>query len=168
VKRLVLLILAVAALLPATADAAVPCRDRIYNDWYPDGKIATNYPIACYRDALKHVRPDAREYSSLGDDIRSAMQAALARLHHKTVPAEVGKGSKPPVSKNSTSTKPHDPSMEPVSSTQQRTPTLASDQTGAGGGGGGVPLPLLVLGALALLLVAIGGVGVVTKRRRAS
>src|SRR5581483_9209188 len=44
-----------AALAPASASSAVPCRDKIYNDWYKDGKIATTYPIACYRDALKHV-----------------------------------------------------------------------------------------------------------------
>ena len=81
-KRVVLLILAVAALAPfasPTAGAAVPCRDRIYNDWYHDGKIATTYPIACYRDALKHVKGDALVYSSLADDIRAAMQGALAR-----------------------------------------------------------------------------------------
>src|SRR5690349_5749122 len=64
VKRLALLVLAFAAFAPATANASVPCRDRIYNDWYADGKIATTYPLGCYRDALKHVPTDARTYSS--------------------------------------------------------------------------------------------------------
>src|SRR5262245_37392521 len=92
-KRLALVALAVAFCVPATAKAAVPCRDRIYNDWYKDGKIASTYPIGCYRDALKHVPADARTYSSLADDIRAALQGALARLHGKTnVPAQIGKG----------------------------------------------------------------------------
>jgi hypothetical protein len=64
VKRVVLPILAVAALAPfaPSTAGAVPCRDRIYNDWYHDGKIATTYPIACYRDAIKKVPTDARQY----------------------------------------------------------------------------------------------------------
>src|SRR5579884_2890405 len=93
-KRLLLLVVVVlAGLAPATGSASTPCRDRIYNDWYPDGKIKTTYPIACYRDALAHIRGDALVYSSLSDDIRSAMQAALARLHGRAkVPMQVGKG----------------------------------------------------------------------------
>jgi hypothetical protein len=172
VKRLLLLVVVLAVLAPGTANAAAPCRDRIYNDWYPDGKIKTTYPIACYRDALKHIRGDALVYSSLSDDIRSAMQAALARLHHHTkVPEQVGKGG-PAASR----TRPRHPAtaevslrtdkkppVGPTSSSTLPTSTLAS---GAVGGGSGVPVPLLVLGGLALLLVAAGAAGVVTKRRR--
>ena len=92
-KRVVLLILAVAAVVPVAANAAVPCRDRIYNDWYGDGKIATTYPLACYRDALQHVHNDARIYSSLIDDIKSAMQGAIERQRGaKAVPSQVGRG----------------------------------------------------------------------------
>ena len=98
-KRVVLVILALAAVAPfapSTAGAAAPCRDRIYNDWYHDGKIATTYSIACYRDALKNVPTDAREYSSLADDIRSAMQGALAapeRPHEGPGPDRQGRSS---------------------------------------------------------------------------
>jgi hypothetical protein len=177
VKRLILLVLALAAFASSTvstASAAVPCRDRIYNDWYADGKIATTYPLTCYRDALKHVPADAREYSSLADDIRSAMQSALARLHGRPkVPAQVGKGqasTKTAASKTRSKTTPvagnsrTDASSraQPVSQTLP-TSTVAS---GRAGGGGSVPVPLVVLGALALLLVAVGGVGAIAKRRR--
>lgn len=168
-KRVVLLILAVAAFAPSTAGAAVPCRDRIYNDWYRDGKIATTYPIGCYRDALKHVRSDALAYSSLADDIRAAMQGALAIKRGDTkVPTQIG-NSGPAAShsdRHSTSSKaPHDPApdAQPVSSTLP-TSTVAAGATN--GGGSGVPVPLLVLGGLALLLTAAGGIGVVAKRRR--
>ena len=85
-----------AALAPASASSAVPCRDKIYNDWYKDGKIATTYSIACYRDALKHVPTDALTYSSLGDDIRSAMQGALAQWIDQSNPAYRTTGDLPP------------------------------------------------------------------------
>jgi hypothetical protein len=170
VKRVVLLILAVAAVVPAAANAAVPCRDRIYNDWYADGKIATSYPIACYGDALKHVKGDALVYSSLSDDIRAAMQGALALSKGDTkVPAQVGKSgpaARPHSDHGPTSSgnPPHDPSPGRQSvSTTLPTPVAAGATSG---GGSGVPVPLLVLGGLALLLTAVGGAGVIAKRRR--
>jgi hypothetical protein len=171
VKRLLLLVVVLAAVAPGTANAKTPCRDRIYNDWYPDGKIATTYPISCYRDALKHIRSDALTYSSLADDIRSAMQAALARLHgHTKVPAQVGKGGpaatrkERPAASNVSETIAKRPPLGPLNDSAPAT-TLASETTN--GGGSSLPVPLLVLGALALLLVAVGAAGVVVRRRRA-
>lgn len=178
-KRLVLIVLAVVAFAPATgAHAAVPCRDRIYNDWYADGKIATTYPLSCYRDALAHVPTDAREYSSLADDIRAAMLGARERLAgRKQVPAEIGRGTlRAPENaspqKNDhvkhTSSSPHDPSSDGTSSQSQAPPaapsTLATGETTSSGSG--VPVPLLVLGGLAILLVAAGIVGAIAKRGR--
>jgi hypothetical protein len=173
-KRVVLVILALAAFAPfaaAPASAAVPCRDRIYNDWYHDGKIATSYPISCYRDALKKVPTDAREYSSLADDIRSAMQAALTHTRdHTKVPAQVGTGgaAKSPRTELSSKKKtsngpPHDPSSEQANDTLP-TSTIAAGTTA--GSSSGVPVPLLVLGGLALVLTAVGAGGVIAKRRR--
>lgn len=168
-KRVILVILVAAAFAPSTAGAAAPCRDRIYNDWYQDGKIATSYPIACYRDALKNVPTDAKEYSSLADDIRSAMQGAIAREKGQTkVPAQIGTGgaaSSPRHESSSKSNAPHDPAPgnEQVSSTLP-TSTVAAGATGSSSNG--VPVPLLVLGGLALVLTAVGGIGVIAKRRR--
>jgi hypothetical protein len=171
VKRVVLVILSVAAFAAPSAGAAVSCRDRIYNDWYHDGKIATTYPIACYRDALKHVKGDALVYSSLSDDIRAAMQGALAVKKGDTkVPAQIGthggSGLRP---LSSSQPKQTDPPHDPSSSPEQIDTTLPTSTVAAGatsGGGNGVPVPLLVLGGLALLLTAVGGVGVIAKRRR--
>jgi len=170
VKRLALLVLALAAFAPATANASIPCRDRIYNDWYADGKIATTYPLGCYRDALKHVPADAQTYSSLADDIRSAMQGARERLKGKSVPTQIGKGGTGAVQAASAtiSTKthkaPHDPSaIAAASQTPPGGSTIAAAETS---GSSGVPVPLLVLGAFALLLIAVGTAGAVAKRRR--
>jgi hypothetical protein len=173
-KRVVLLVLVLGVFWPTAANAAVPCRNRIYNDWYKDGKIATNYPITCYRDAIKHAGPDAKIYSSLIDDIKAAMAAAIARkLHHRKEPAQVGKGlsaltsgtkggkgrgAKGRGSKTSTTS----------SSNVNQTTTVAIGPTsaGSGGGGGGIPTPILILGGLAILLVAVGAAGAGAKRFR--
>ena len=75
----------------AGVGAKVPCRNQIYNDWEQDGQIASTYPLACYRDASAS-RAERRQqiYTSLEDDIRAAMQAAIARSHGKKVAAQVG------------------------------------------------------------------------------
>ena len=172
-KRLTLLaLLAVAVLWPTAANAAVPCRDRIYNDWYADGKIASTYSLSCYQDAIKHVHSDAAIYSSLVDDIKSAMQAAKERMRGERVPAQVGKGH---VGQNvagvSTTkvitTRTQDGKTRPAPAP---TTTLSASPTSSGGGGSGLPLPILVLGGVALLLVAVGlgGSGFRYYRRRGS
>ena len=166
-KRLLLLaVLVVAAMaIPAQASAAGPCRNDIYDDWYQDGKIASTYPISCYRDAISHVHGDAQIYSSLTDDIRAAMQAAISRAHGKSnVPNQVGKGV--PASETSTGS---GPSSSSDASDRPDAPvdvsTIASPPVADSGNGSGVPVPLLVLCGLALLLAAAGGIGMLARRR---
>ena len=167
-KRLALVALAVAFCVPATAKAAVPCRDRIYNDWYKDGKISSTYSIACYRDALKHVPADARTYSSLADDIRAAMQGAVARANGtKNIPSQIGKGGKGGVLPV-TSTLPNGTTSDhsnPGQTSTTPTDTVAAPAASTGGGGG-IPLPILVLGAIAIFLVAVGAIGAGVRRYR--
>jgi hypothetical protein len=168
-KRLALAAVAASFFLPATAHAAVPCRDRIYNDWYKDGKIASTYPIACYRDALKHVPADARTYSSLADDIRAAEQAAIARAHGKTVPAQIGKGGTGNVSPaTATQTTPGDTTQDNGGVTDATSTTASGAVVAAtsSASGGGIPLPILVLGGIAIALVAIGAIGAGVRRYR--
>jgi hypothetical protein len=171
-KRLALAALAAAFFVPATANATVPCRDRIYNDWYKDGKIGSTYPVSCYRDALKHVPADARTYSSLADDIRAAEQGALARLHgRKNVPSQIGKGTKGKT-QSVTSTLPNGTKTD-HSSTTTGGGSTGSTQTettvaapAASSGGGGIPLPIIILGAVAIFLVAVGAIGAGVRRFR--
>src|SRR3954465_12608697 len=98
VKRLLLLAAVLSGLfvvaLPGTAGAAAPCRNKVFNDWYRDGKVASTYPLHCYRDALKHIPVDAGIYSSLSDDIRAALRAATRRAHGLSAPRVVGHGFK--------------------------------------------------------------------------
>lgn len=166
-KRLVLglvLALAVSATTVSAADAKTPCRNLIYNDWYQDGQIASSYPISCYRDALRHLGTGDQVYTSLEDDIRAAMQAALARQHGKKVADQVGHKFTTPVLVDSQSMKDEHPnSTDPSTPNEQN---LASARVAASSQGGGVPAPLLVLGGLALVLLAAGAVGTVVRRRR--
>lgn len=151
-KRCLLLVVLLAAVaIPGTASASgAPCRNKVFNDWYPDGKIASTYPVACYRDALKHIPPDAAIYSSLSDDIRAAMRAAIRRSHGLAAPKEVGHGLKAigagsvmgTTASVRTAAPPHDPKSSGIVATASN-----------------APLPILVLGGLAIVLVATGAIG---------
>jgi hypothetical protein len=164
-------LLAGAAAAPSGASAVTPCRNKVFNDWYRDGKIASTYPIGCYKDALRHIPSDAKIYSSLADDIRSALQAAIARGRGKDVPAQVGRGQAPVVETTSKTRRrssgvPQTPAptkQPPLGQDTQADPVAAplADQNG-----GGIPTPLLVLGVLALALVALGGAGIGVRRFR--
>ena len=161
-KRLLLLATLLAVALPGPASAATsPCRNKVFNDWYPDGKIASTYPVACYRDALKHMPPDAKIYSSLGDDVRAAMRAAMRRANGLSAPLQVGHGASAIGAGNvkaalvSIHKSPHDPAVVTNASGQ---PLGASDS--------GTPLPILVLGGLAIALVAAGALGAGVRHAR--
>jgi hypothetical protein len=156
---------------PGIADAKAPCRDRIFNDWYHDGKIASTYPLSCYRDALKHIPPDVGVYSSLGDDIRLALQAAVNRSHGQKVPDQVGESQLASSANTSSSTK-HGGSADtapnaadPGGGMRPGTVTPVAVQP-ASSGSSGLPLPVLVLGGVALVLVASGGIGLGIRRFR--
>lgn len=177
-KRLLVLGVVVAGFaFPVAAGAAVPCRDRIYNDWYHDGRIASSYPTSCYRDALKHVPADAKVYTSLSTDIKSAMLASLRLDHGKPAPREVGHGlealrrdaGSQLVSAGNPAAKPTAQSLGSGAGTPPGTPSSSTTASGpVGDSSSGTPLPILVLGGLALVLAAAGaiGTGVRFARRR--
>lgn len=151
---LLLVVLLAAVAVPGTASASgAPCRNKIFNDWYPDGKIASTYPIACYRDALKHIPPDAAIYSSLSDDIRAAMRAAIRRAHGLSAPREVGHGLKAIGAVSAGSV------MGTTASMGTAAPPGDAKSHGILATASNAPLPILVLGGLALILVATGAIG---------
>jgi hypothetical protein len=173
-KRTLIPVLAVAAALlvglaaPTSSRAAVPCRDQIFNDWYHDGKIASSYPTSCYRDALRHIPADARIYSSLATDIKSAMLASLRRQHGRPAPKQVGHGMTPAGQLVSSPGTGKDPSLGHVPDVVQPGATSSAPVADVSSGSSGTPLPILVLGGLALVLAATGaiGTGVRYARRR--
>lgn len=158
------------------AAAAVPCWKTLLTDWY-DGRIDNTYPIHCYTDALKHLRPDVLIYSSAHDDIERALQSAIERQHR------LGKAVTPstPVAPSTARVEPvrqvtvafvHAPPLAVTTRPSRHTPTrplpTAIGPVSAAGGDA-LPIPLLVTGALAGLLIAAGvGASVVRRLRRPS
>jgi hypothetical protein len=154
------LVVAVAAPQPAAAKKTVPCWTKLLNDWY-DGRIDNTYPVACYRQALRHLPDDVEVYSSARSDIQRALANAVqrAKAQHKPldkviVPASTtGKG--PKGGGGTVTTKGgRDKGDGPFGSALG----AISDSADA------VPLPLLILGGLALLLIGAGVAGVVVRR----
>jgi hypothetical protein len=156
---------------PASGHATTVCRNRIINQWEGTGKIKTTYPIACYRAALAfvHGKADLSTYSSLGDDIKLALQSALERQKgDKKVPLDVGthyntknqggttvSGSGGGTNGGGTTTTGGPVITKPPAQghpTGQALPPVDNS-------GSGTPLPLIVLGAVALALIAAGAIG---------
>ena len=52
-----------------------------------DGSIDHAYPVPCYSQAIANLKDDQRLYSSAEDDIRRALQRAIAALpeYHRAV-----------------------------------------------------------------------------------
>ncbi len=173
-----LLALAFTAAVARPAAAATPCWKSLLTDWY-DGRIDNTYPLHCYTDALKHLPPDVRTYSSAHDDILRALQSARAKLRQS------GKTNITPTT------------ILPAPGTTTTDTTQSTTTAGGGTNGGGpsggdagggspgrqsgkglqrvandlnpsspssLPVPLLVLGGLAILLVAAGAAGLLVKR----
>jgi hypothetical protein len=183
-KTLACALLVAAALVsavarPAVASASTPCWKTLLTDWY-DGRIDNTYPLHCYQDALKHLPPDVRTYSSAHDDILRALQSAKAKLKQQGhVATPTTPIAPPPTTTTKTPGKTGSGKRPRTRTTPVTTPTTPSPGRNEGKGishlantlnpssPSSLPLPLLVLGGLALLLVAAGAAGMVVKRRQA-
>lgn len=185
-KPLVCAAIVAAALLggsarPVAASAAPHCWQTLLTDWY-DGRIDHTYPLHCYTDALKHLPPDVRTYSSAHDDIERALQNAKAKLRkageavgpNTRIPPSGGsstRGSRGGTTTKSTGGKTTTSSSTGILTTSKPLPgrrtkgglTKLADKLNPSSPSS-LPLPLLVLGALAILLVAAGGAGLLAKR----
>ena len=160
IRALALALLAmVAALLvtaaPAEAAKEPNCAEQVVADWYDNGRVDYLYPLHCYRDAIKSLPPDVKDYSSAKEEIERALQDAANR---------------PPVSEPTLI----DQGGTGTSTTGTSTTDTTGDETVAGGGPGGggpdtagpssVPIPLIVLGGLSVLLLAAGSAGYLARR----
>jgi hypothetical protein len=158
--RTVAMAVAVVATLAAIAAAAGPaaaaqkpsCAEQVVADWYDNGRVDYLYPLHCYRDAIKSLPPDVKDYSSAKEEIERALQDAANR---------------PPV------TKPTRLTGGPISPAETNETDTTDGETVAGGGGddgpntagpSSVPIPLIVLGGLSVLLLAAGSAGYLARR----
>jgi hypothetical protein len=133
----------------AAASAKTPCWRQIQNEWVNNQRIATTYPLHCYREAITHVPEDLRQYSSIEEDILAARQLAARQgrtLQGRQSPQRGSTGAQ------------NDP--------DQTLFTKGFDKLGPDNADS-IPLPLLILAGLSLLLIAAGAAGLVTRRLRA-
>lgn len=156
---LVALVAAVGTPQAVAAKKPVPCWTKLLNDWY-DGRIDNTYPVACYRQALKHLPDDVEVYSSARSDIQRALANAVQKAKAQRrpvskviVPAAPPSG-KGPTGGAGTATSGRDKGDGPFGSALG----AVSDSADS------IPLPLLILGGLALLLIGAGVAGVVVRR----
>jgi hypothetical protein len=131
------------------ASAKTPCWRQIQNEWVNNQRIATTYPLHCYREAIAHVPEDLRQYSSIEEDILAARQLAARQgrtLQGRQSPQQSSTGAQ------------HDPDLTLF--------TKGFDKLGPDNADS-MPLPLLILAGLSLLLIAAGAAGLVTRRLKA-
>jgi hypothetical protein len=146
---------------PAAAAKKPSCAEQVVADWYDNGRVDYLYPLHCYREAIKSLPPDVKDYSSAKEEIERALQDAANRPP-VTKPTELK-------TKPGTGSTPTDPSPDETDTTATGTET--NDETSAAGGGGpdtagpsSVPIPLIVLGGLSVLLLAAGSAGYLARR----
>ncbi|MDQ2980828.1 MAG: hypothetical protein M3R26_00690 [Actinomycetota bacterium] len=124
-----------------TAAAKTPCWQRVIDDWTANDQLDRTYSVTCYRQALKHIPEDLRDYTPIVDDISTAMHAVLRN--------NTGGGSKTGGGGTSTANAAQ-PSKHATKAASAR---LSGSETNQ------LPMPLILLGSLALaLLGAAGGV----------
>ena len=171
--------LAVLALTVSAAPAAAktPCWSRVINDWYDNGRIDHDYPVACYQAALKHLPPDVQEYADAQDVIKRAMTAAILKnSQNGGGGSSNGGGGRTPGGpssgggSNGGGSSGSGSSQSGVSSAGGDTSadhpgliTKAFNRLGPGNANS-IPIPLIVLGSLALLLLAAGAAGMVARK----
>jgi hypothetical protein len=181
-----LVLSAVALSVARPAAAATPCWKALLNDWY-DGRIDHTYALHCYTDALKHLPPDVKQYSSAHDDIERALQSAIAAKTKSGGKVNANTQIPPPSASSTTTTSAVTTSHTTTSSSGGGTSTNGDSggtttTTGVGrasrggllgladklnpGSADSLPLPLIVLGILAAVLVAAGAAGLIAKRMK--
>jgi len=136
-----------AAFTAAPAAAKAPCWKQVLNDW-SNSRAIGHYPLHCYREAIRNLPEDLRDYSSAADDILAALQAEISNRDNRT-PQSAGGGN-------------GNGKTHPSPSAYRR----AIDNLGTSNADS-LPIPLIVLGALGALLLASAAGLAGTKRIRA-
>jgi hypothetical protein len=65
--------------IPSVSQAATPCWKAVITDWSKDNAVNGRYSTACIRTAMVQAPTDLKIYSSLEDDLQTALQKRSAR-----------------------------------------------------------------------------------------
>ena len=142
--------------LPGTAAAKTPCWKQVLNDW-SNGRAIGVYPLHCYRDAIRNLPEDLRDYSGAADDIQAALQAQIGKRTHRTLqsnglPTGSGRGK---------SKSPESAAGPPQSAYRRAIDNLGTSNADS------LPIPLLVLASVGGFLLALAAAMTSAKRIRA-
>ena len=140
--------------LPGTAAAKTPCWKQVLNDW-SNGRPIKVYPLHCYRDAIRNLPEDLRDYSSAADDIQAALQAQIAKRTGRSLQTNGGGGNASGKSGQSLKAGP------PQSAYRRAIDNLGTSNADS------LPIPLLVLASLGGFLLTLAAAMTATKRIRA-
>jgi len=166
--------LLVAVLLPGRAAAATPCWKRVLNDW-SNGRAIGTYPLHCYRDAIRHLPEDLRDYSSASDDIEAALQAQIAKRNVRipqinpttsSTGSSNGNGSSGSTKQQATKTPENLRAADGANLPNRSAYRKAIDNLGTSNADT-IPIPLLVLASLGAFLLLLAASLAATKRVRA-
>ncbi len=140
--------------LPGTAAAKTPCWKQVLNDW-SNGRAIGVYPLHCYRDAIRNLPEDLRDYSGAADDIQAALQAQIGKRTNRSIqgiglPTGSGNGKSPESAGG--------PPQSVYRSAIKNLGTSNADS---------LPIPLLVLASLGGFLLALAAAMTSAKRIRA-
>jgi len=165
----------VALSVTGTAAAATPCGEKVFADWFDNGRIDRLYPLHCYEEAIDIIPGDIRDYADAEEVISRALASALR--------GDLDKGGCDPSADGSAN------DCKGGSGGNGGSSGNGGNGTNGGSGGNGgsgepgtgevapevdtsgpssVPVPLLVLGGLSLALLAAGGLGYISRRRQAA
>ena len=157
------------------AAAATPCWKKVLNDW-SNGRAIGSYPLHCYRDAIRHLPEDLRDYSSAADDINAALQAQIAKRNTR-VPQSVNNSSSSNGNDhnngsggagNNSSGGGSGPNATGANAGPDRSAyRKAIDNLGTSNADS-LPIPLIVLASVGAMLLAAAAVLATTKRVRAA
>jgi hypothetical protein len=143
---------------PAAAAKKPSCAEQVVADWYDNGRVDYLYPLRCYREAIKTLPPDVKDYSSAKEEIERALQDAANRPP-VTNPTKLD--TTPGTGTTGTGTVATEPGeTEPGDETS----AAAGDDGPNTAGPSSVPIPLIVLGGLSVLLLAAGSAGYLARR----
>lgn len=162
-----------ALFLPGQAAASTPCWKKVLNDW-SNGRAISSYPLHCYRDAIRHLPEDLRDYSSAADDINAAMQAQIAKRGTRS-PQSVNSSSSSngndhnngSVGGNGSSGGGSGPSATRANAGPDRSAYRRTIDSLGTSNADSLPIPLLVLASVGALLLASAAGLAGTKRIRA-
>ena len=164
------------AAIAAEAASTKSCADQVIADWYDDGKVSKIYPLHCYREAIKKLPPDVRDYSNAREEIARALAFAAqgkqdpggsATTTNTTTAASTGTQdttSEKTTTTKTTETKTTNTSTTPTIDTSTIDTSTIDTTTPDTSGPSSLPIPLLVLGGLAVLLLAAGSAGYLRRR----